>query len=73
MNTFENDRAGLHSLVGLPFITGEHYMKGNTKQTCTTSDWTKRFFENITEETKKKLREVFKYDFEMYDYDAFKY
>jgi len=73
--SFEEDRSGLHSMIGLPYKGKEHYHDEKTlsESAMSTADWTKQFFSNVTLETKQKLREIYKYDFELYDYDQFLY
>ena len=75
MESYEDDRAHMHALIGLPYKGELHYldMKEIHGSELTTADWTKLLFTNVTEETKQKLREILKYDFEIYDYDPFLY
>ena len=75
MDTFEEDREKIHQLIGLPYKAGLQYhdMEEITGSKLSTEDWTKLFFKNVTLETKDKLRKIYKYDFEMYNYDSFKY
>ena len=75
METFEEDREAIHQLIGLPYKKGGQYhdMKEITKSKYSTQEWTKLLFENITFETKQQLRAIYKYDFEMFDYDPFMY
>ena len=75
MESFEEDRSGLHSLIGLPYKGKLHYheLKTLSESALSTADWTTSFFKNVTLETKQKLREIYKYDFELYDYDQFMY
>ena len=75
MESFEEDRAGLHSLIGLPYKGQQHYhdMKEISETSLSTADWTSLFFKHVITETKWKLRELYKYDFVLYNYDPFLY
>ena len=75
MESFEEDRSGIHSLIGLPYKGKLHYHDKKTlsKSKLSTADWTKLYFKNVTLKTKQKIRDIYKYDFELYDYDKFIY
>ena len=75
METFEEDRKNIHKLIGLPYKKGGQYhdMKEITESRYSTQDWTKILFKNISQEIKQELRAIYKYDFEMFDYNPFLY
>ena len=78
VETFAPDKAGIHGLVGLPDNKDgdEGHFHNLTKllnSSDSTEDWSKQLFRDISEETKQKLREIYKYDFEMFDYDPYLY
>ena len=75
METYESDRAKIHELIGLPYKKGGHYhdVQKITKSTHSTEDWTKLLFEKVSMDTKQQLRAIYKYDFEMFDYNPFLY
>ena len=77
IETFAADKAGLHGLVGLAYKQeGQvHYNNGANllNSTNSTEDWTRHMFQDISEHTKKILREIYKYDLEMFDYDPWLY
>ena len=75
METFEEDREKIHELIGLPYKKRGHYhdIKKLGKSNYSTQDWTTKLFEDVMPETKEKLRAIYKYDFEMFDYNPFLY
>ena len=75
METYEEDRENIHNMIGLPYkkVRQFHDMKDITEAKNTTQDWTRMFFEKLSPKTKQQLRDIYKYDFEMFDYDKFLY
>ena len=75
METFEEDRKHIHQLIGLPYKASGQYhdIKEITESEYSTQDWTKILFKNLSLEIKHQLREIYKYDFEMFDYNPFLY
>ena len=77
VETFEADKAGLHALIGLPYKEEAqvHYnsIVNLLNSTVSTEDSTKKMFQDISEDTKKILRHIYKYDFQMFDYDPLMY
>jgi len=77
IETFAADKAGLHGMVGLAYKQeGQvHYNNGANllNSTNSTEDWTRHMFQDISEHTKKILREIYRYDLEMFDYDPWLY
>ena len=73
MESFEEDRLHIHELIGLPYKTEGHFhdMKDIQKSKYSTQDWTEIYFRNVTKEMKQELRAIYKYDFELFDYDPF--
>ena len=71
MESFEEDREKIHQLIGLPYLKEGDFNDSNnkTESKLSTKDWTKLLFENVTQETKEKIKDIFKHDFEMYSYD----
>ena len=71
METYEEDREKIHQMIGLPYKKGKHEnnMKEIVGSNYSTQDWTKLLFKNISLETKDQLRTLYKYDFEMFDYN----
>jgi hypothetical protein len=75
VETFNEDRMGIHKLVGLPYKDTGHYhdLTKILNTTKSTEDWTKSLFENVSMEVKQQLQDIYKYDFEMFEYDPFLY
>ena len=70
METYEEDRKEILNLVGLKFEEKKsnshdkiHDKKSSTK------DLTKSYFKTLSMEVKENLMILYKYDFELFDYD----
>ena len=62
--------------MGLPYHGQAGHYHDITKllnSTKSTEEWTQDMFSEVSDETKKQLRDIYKYDFEMFDYDPFLY
>ena len=66
---------GIHKMIGLPYKDTGHYhdLTKILNTTKSTEDWTKSLFENVSMEVKQQLQDIYKYDFEMFEYDPFLY
>ena len=70
METFEEDQEKIHEMINLPFTAvRKHSLQDRDTKSPTTKELTKILFEDIPDQVKEKLEEIFKLDFEMFDYN----
>jgi len=80
METFDQDREQILRRAGvdLPDEKTEHMNKVETytnvnPDKLSTTDWIKKYFAELDEEDKVRLREIYKLDLELFNYDPFLY
>lgn len=74
METFTEDRRRVHSLLGLENLNQRtNRVQLNMHGGNGTSDLTREEFDKVPEEVKNRLREIYYWDFKLFDYDPFLY
>ena len=66
MKTFAEDQEKLHEMLNLPFKAQSKNVRKSTE--LSTKDLAKMYLEDIPVEVKRKLENIYKLDFELFDY-----
>ena len=69
METFDEDKKRILELLGLEVVEKRLNIHGGNDIV----NLTKQFFQNVTEDVKAALVDLYKYDFAMFDYDPHVY
>ena len=67
METFAEDQEKIHEMLKIPFKAKSKNVR-KSKSELSTRDLTKMYFEDIPVEVKRKLENIYKLDFELFDY-----
>ena len=66
METFDMDRRVILEMAGLPLGTGDNHIHVSKEKS---KDLIKSYFQNVSTDILRNVEHLYKYDFEMFDYD----